>query len=80
MPSLDAILNSLTPESLENIIRQIAEQSGHDTIAAGLIADRILEEHGLEPGANRSQVHVQLVQEIAKRVAVIEGMRFIEND
>lgn len=80
MPSLDEILKSVTPESLERIIRQIANQTGHDTIAAGLIADRVLAQHGLESGADRSQVHVQLVQELAKKVAMIEGMRFIEND
>lgn len=80
MPSLGALLESVTPESLESIIRQLADQTGHDTIAAGLIADRILAQHGLELGIERGQVHVQLVQEIAKKVATIEGMRFIEND
>ncbi len=80
MSSPDAILHSVTPEFLESIIRQIASQTGHDTIAAGLIADRIIAQHGLEPGIDRSQVYVQLVHEIAKKVATMKGMRFIEND
>jgi hypothetical protein len=80
MPSLDEILSSLTPESLENAILQIASQSEHDTIAVGLIADRILTQYGLEPSVGRGQALFQLAQKIAQQVALIEGMRFIEND
>jgi len=83
VPSIDEIVSSLTPESLEHTILEIASEDRYaerDTIAVGLIADRILKKYGLGPGAADRLAHVRLAQKIVEQVALIEGMRYFEND
>ena len=83
LTAIDEILSSLTPESVEQTIREIASEDRYaerDTIAVGLIADRILKKHGLGSGAADSLAHAKLAQKIVAEVALIEGMRYFEND
>lgn len=83
MTSIDEIVSSLTPESLKSTILDIASEDRYaerDTIAVGLIADRILKKHGLGSGAADSLAHAKLAQKIVAEVALIEGMRYFEND
>ena len=83
MTTIDEILSSLTPESVERTILDIAGEEKYaerDTIAVGLIVDRILKQHGVGPGAGDSNAQDRVARKIAEQVALIEGMRYFEND
>ncbi len=83
MTSVDDILSSLTPESIERTILDIAGEdkyAGRDTLAVGLIADRILRQHDLARGTVDSAARDRVARKIAEQVGLIEGMRYFEND
>jgi len=81
--TIDEILSSLTPESVERTILDIAGEdkyAGRDTIAVGIIADRILKQHDLALGIVDSAARDRVARKIAEQVGFIEGMRYLEND
>ena len=79
--ALDDILASLTPDSLRQLIDDIADaqpEGEHSGVGVGSVVFRLVAGRDIGAGAERSAAYMKLMAAIESLVPAIGGMRYIK--
>ncbi len=79
--ALDDILSALTPDTLRQLIYDIADsqpEGEHSGVGVGSIVFRLIAGRDLGAGAERSAAYLKLMAAIEALVPALGGMRYIK--